>query len=178
MLFNEYELIVRQGQRIFLAGVDDPHFYRADDIAKAASQVPSNAFSILLAHTPEVYDQAASAGFNLMLCGHTHGGQLCLPGGIPIKLAAVLPREMGAGAWRHRDLVGYNSDALFNGILTGQFMITHADRLSSDRYVCNRFLNRRANLPLSLAVRRSSPSSRRVIDTSAQEISQHRTLAF
>ena len=89
------------GQRIFLAGVDDPHFYRADDIEKAASQIPSDAFAILLAHTPEVYDRAMSARFDLMLCGHTHGGQLCLPGGIPIKLEAALPRFMGAGPWRH-----------------------------------------------------------------------------
>jgi len=101
MLFNECEPIVRDGQRIFLAGVDDPHFYRADDIEKAASQIPSDAFSILLAHTPEVYDRAMSARFDLMLCGHTHGGQLCLPGGIPIKLEAALPRFMGAGPWRH-----------------------------------------------------------------------------
>jgi hypothetical protein len=33
--------------------------------------------------------------------GHTHGGQLCLPGGIPIKLEAAMPRFMGAGPWRH-----------------------------------------------------------------------------
>jgi predicted MPP superfamily phosphohydrolase len=109
MMFNECEPIVRQGQRIFISGVDDPHFYRADDIEKASSQIPSDAFSILLAHTPEVYDRAACAGFDLLLSGHTHGGQLCLPGGIPIKLEAVLPRSMGAGAWRHRGLVGYTS---------------------------------------------------------------------
>jgi predicted MPP superfamily phosphohydrolase len=109
MMFNECESIARQGQRIFLGGVDDPHFYRADDIAKAGAQIPSGAFSILLAHTPEVYDRAAGAGFNLLLCGHTHGGQLCLPGGIPVKLESVLPRSMGAGAWRHRNLVGYTS---------------------------------------------------------------------
>ena len=109
MLFNECEPIVRDGQRIFLAGVDDPHFYRADDIEKAASKIPSDAFSILLAHTPEVYDRAMSARFDLMLCGHTHGGQLCLPGGIPIKLEAALPRFMGAGPWRHGAMVGYTS---------------------------------------------------------------------
>jgi len=109
LMFNECEPIVRDGQRIFLAGVDDPHFYRADDIKKAASQIPSDAFSILLAHTPEVYQRAAQARFNLMLSGHTHGGQLCLPGGVAIKLEAVLPRSMGAGAWRHGDLVGYTS---------------------------------------------------------------------
>jgi predicted MPP superfamily phosphohydrolase len=109
MMFNECEPIVREGQRIYLAGVDDPHFYRADDIEKAASQIPSNALSILLAHTPEVYERAARARFNLMLSGHTHGGQLCLPGGVAIKLEAVIPRSMGAGAWRHGDLVGYTS---------------------------------------------------------------------
>ena len=109
MLFNECEPIVRDGQRIFLAGVDDPHFYRADDIEKAASQIPSDAFSILLAHTPEIYDRAMRARFDLMLCGHTHGGQLCLPGGIPIKLEAALPRFMGAGRWRHGGMVGYTS---------------------------------------------------------------------
>jgi uncharacterized protein len=109
MLFNECEPIVRDGQRIFLAGVDDPHFYRADDIEKAAAQIPSDSFCILLAHTPEIYDRALSAKFDLMLCGHTHGGQLCLPCGIPIKLEAALPRSMGAGPWRHGALVGYTS---------------------------------------------------------------------
>ena len=52
MMFNECSPLVRQRDRIFLAGVDDPHFYRADDIEKAASQIPCGAFSILLAHTP------------------------------------------------------------------------------------------------------------------------------
>jgi hypothetical protein len=109
MLFNECEPIVCDGQCIFLAGVDDPHFYRADDIAKAASQIPSDAFSILLAHTPEIYARAKGARFDLLLCGHTHGGQLCLPGGTPIKLGAALPRFMGAGSWHHGSMVGYTS---------------------------------------------------------------------
>jgi predicted MPP superfamily phosphohydrolase len=109
MLFNESEPIVRDGQHIFLAGVDDPHFYRADDIEKSVAQIPANAFSILLAHTPEVYDRALGARFDLMLCGHTHGGQLCLPGGIPIKLEAALPRSMGAGPWSYGTMVGYTS---------------------------------------------------------------------
>jgi uncharacterized protein len=38
MLFNECETSVRSGDRIYLAGVDDPNFYRADDIEKAASE--------------------------------------------------------------------------------------------------------------------------------------------
>lgn len=109
MLFNESEAILRGGQAIHLAGIDDAHFYRADDIPKAAAGIPREAFSILLAHTPESYRKAAKAGFDLMLSGHTHGGQLCLPGGIAIKLGARLPRRMGAGAWRFDELAGYTS---------------------------------------------------------------------
>jgi predicted MPP superfamily phosphohydrolase len=109
MLFNECETISRGDHHIYLAGLDDAHFYRADDIEKAAMRVPQGAFSILLSHTPEVYDHAARAGFDLMLCGHTHGGQLCLPGGIPIKLEARLPRKMGAGPWHHVGMAGYTS---------------------------------------------------------------------
>jgi len=109
MLLNECEVIARGDQRIYLAGIDDAHFFRVDNIEKAASHIPHDAFSILLSHTPEVYRQAAHANFNLMLSGHTHGGQLCLPGSIPITLSAVLPRGMGSGAWMYRDMAGYTS---------------------------------------------------------------------
>jgi predicted MPP superfamily phosphohydrolase len=109
MLLNECEAIMRDDQCIHLAGIDDAHFFRVDNIEKAAMQIPHDGFSILLSHTPEVYRQAAHANFNLMLSGHTHGGQLCLPGSIAIKLEAVLPRRMGAGAWRYHDMSGYTS---------------------------------------------------------------------
>jgi predicted MPP superfamily phosphohydrolase len=63
----------------------------------------------LLSHTPEIYRQAAHAGFNLLLSGHTHGGQICLPGRVPITLDSVLPRRLGAGAWKHHTMDGYTS---------------------------------------------------------------------
>ncbi|WP_298281308.1 metallophosphoesterase [uncultured Bradyrhizobium sp.] len=109
MLFNEQEPITRDGATIHLAGIDDAHFYRTDDIPRAATAIPSDAFSVLLAHTPESYREAAASGFDLMLSGHTHGGQLCLPGGVAIKLEARLPRRMGRGAWRFGELAGYTS---------------------------------------------------------------------
>ncbi len=109
MLMNEAEAIEREGARIHVVGVDDPHFYRADNIEKAAADVPHDAFSILLAHTPEIYRQAAHAEFDLMLCGHTHGGQICLPGGFPLTLDSALPRRYGAGAWKHHEMHGYTS---------------------------------------------------------------------
>jgi uncharacterized protein len=117
MLFNECETISRGDDQIYLAGVDDAHFYRADDIEKAAKPIPKGAFSILLSHSPEVYAPAARAGFDVMLSGHTHGGQLCLPGGIPIKLEARLPRKMGAGAWHHIGMAGYTSVGVGTSLL-------------------------------------------------------------
>jgi len=109
MLLNEAETLVRGDQRIHLVGIDDAHYYRVDNIEKAVSQLPGEGFSVLLSHTPEIYRQAAHADFDLMLSGHTHGGQICLPGAIPITLDAKLPRRMGSGLWKYRDMVGYTS---------------------------------------------------------------------
>ncbi len=109
MLMNECETIERGEARLHLAGVDDAHFYRMDNIEKATQGFPHEEFSVLISHTPEIYRQAAHADFNLLLAGHTHGGQICLPGGIPITLDSVLPRSMGAGSWQHHDMVGYTS---------------------------------------------------------------------
>jgi predicted MPP superfamily phosphohydrolase len=109
MLLNESVPIARGGQTIFLAGIDDAHYFRVDNIEKAAAEIPHDAFSILLSHTPEIYRQAAHAGFDLLLSGHTHGGQICLPGSIPVTLDSILPRSMGAGAWKYHEMTGYTS---------------------------------------------------------------------
>jgi predicted MPP superfamily phosphohydrolase len=109
ILLNECEAITRGSQELYLAGIDDAHYYRVDDIEKAASKIPRGKFSILLSHTPEIYRQAADAGFDLLLSGHTHGGQICLPGSIPITLSSVLPRRMGSGEWKYNGMVGYTS---------------------------------------------------------------------
>ena len=109
MLLNENQSIERNDQRIYPAGIDDAHFYRVDNIEKAATGIPFGDFSILLSHTPEVYQQASYADFSLLLSGHTHGGQICLPGRIPITLSSVLPRHMGSGPWKYRDMIGYTS---------------------------------------------------------------------
>jgi predicted MPP superfamily phosphohydrolase len=109
VLLNECEPIARGADTMHLAGIDDAHFYRVDNIEKAAVNIPHRDFSILLSHTPEIYRQAAHAGFDLLLSGHTHGGQICLPGSIPITLSSVLPRHLGAGAWTYQEMAGYTS---------------------------------------------------------------------
>ena len=121
MLQNESEAIRRGDQEIFFAGIDDAHYFRVDNIEKAGSQIPDGAFSVLLSHTPEIYRQAAHAGFDLLLSGHTHGGQICLPGQIPITLDSVLPRHMGAGAWRYRNMIGYTSVGAGSSVVAVRF---------------------------------------------------------
>jgi uncharacterized protein len=122
MLVNESLAIERGGERIYLAGIDDAHYFRAHDIEEAASHIPAGEFSILLSHTPEVFRQAADAGFRLMLSGHTHGGQLCLPGSIPVLLdAAALPRRMGAGSWKYRTMAGYTSAGAGSSVVPVRF---------------------------------------------------------
>lgn len=121
MLLNEAVNITRGVDRIHLVGIDDAHFFRVDNIEKAAEQMPAEEFSILLSHTPEIYKQAAHAGFDVLLSGHTHGGQICLPGSIPITLDARLPRRMGAGAWKHHKMLGYTSVGAGTSIVPVRF---------------------------------------------------------
>ena len=109
LLMNESIEINRDGEYIYIAGVDDAHYFRVENITKAAEDVPDTAVSIMLSHTPEIYRQVAHAGFNAMLCGHTHGGQICLPGGFPLTLDSRCPRYMGKGPWHYRDMTGYTS---------------------------------------------------------------------
>ncbi len=109
MLLNESVMIERPNAKLYLAGIDDAHYFRVDNLEKSAHGIPTDAVSILLSHTPEVYRQAAHTGFNVMLCGHTHGGQICLPGGYPLTLDAKCPRYMGSGNWRYHTMIGYTS---------------------------------------------------------------------
>jgi predicted MPP superfamily phosphohydrolase len=78
VLTNEHVTLERGGDRIVLAGVDDP-FLRHDDIEQAMNGVPRDTFKILMAHAPSIAGKAADAGVDLLLSGHTHGGQIRLP---------------------------------------------------------------------------------------------------
>ena len=109
MLLNELVSIERGNEKIYLCGVDDAHYFRVENISKTAEPIVDDSLSIMLSHTPEIYRQVAHAGFHIMLSGHTHGGQICLPGGIAVTLDAKCPRYVGKGYWQYKDMLGYTS---------------------------------------------------------------------
>lgn len=109
LLLNEAVTLHRDGQALHFAGVDDPHYYRVDNLEKALHDLPQDDCTVLLSHSPELYRHAAHADFDLMLCGHTHGGQICLPGGIPLMCNMKAPRSLCRGPWLHQGLQGYTS---------------------------------------------------------------------
>jgi predicted MPP superfamily phosphohydrolase len=125
LLLNEHVGLTQKQEQeqdtLFLAGIDDPHYFSADNLEKAYNRIPDDAVSILLSHSPEIYRRAAYVGFDVMLCGHTHGGQICLPGAIPLTLNSSAPRYTGAGAWSFDMMQGYTSRGTGSSVVTARF---------------------------------------------------------
>ena len=109
VLINDGVTIARGGACLGVLGVDDPHRYNCDDLATALASVPADAFKILLAHSPELWQQASTAGIRLYLCGHTHAGQMRLPGIGALLMNARCPRHYTHGRWQHGGMLGYTS---------------------------------------------------------------------
>lgn len=109
-LLNEAMVLERKGESILLVGVDDAQHYQTHDLSFCCEQVSDAPVSILLSHTPEICREAVAAGFQFMLSGHTHGGQICLPGGIPVLgHIGSAPRKCIRGSWKMDQLQGYTS---------------------------------------------------------------------
>jgi predicted MPP superfamily phosphohydrolase len=69
------------GRRVVLAGCDDPHLKRDryEQVAGAADPTADLRLGLVHAPEPRVLDRFAADGHDLLLCGHTHGGQLRVP---------------------------------------------------------------------------------------------------
>jgi uncharacterized protein len=110
-LNNARTTIKAGGRKVELVGVDDPHVHRDTYGAVAGPASPAADLHIAVTHTPEpsVLDEMAADGFTLLLAGHTHGGQVCVPGvgalvtncGLPRQMAKGLHRWPGSNAWLH-----------------------------------------------------------------------------
>jgi uncharacterized protein len=109
MLVNEAVGIGSPDHRLWVIGVDDSHYYDCADLPGAMAEVPAEAFRLLLAHSPDMYEEAAGADIDLYLTGHTHGGQIRLPLLGPLVLHSACPRLYTSGHWIHSGMKGYTS---------------------------------------------------------------------
>lgn len=105
-LFNSVHTFERAGAKLHLAGVDDP-WQGSPDFLGVAARIPPGEAAILLAHEPDsAFFYAEGEHFGLMLSGHSHGGQVCLPGGFPVHvppMSECFPRGLyqTQGMWHY-----------------------------------------------------------------------------
>ncbi|MGF1530084.1 MAG: metallophosphoesterase [Puniceicoccaceae bacterium] len=120
-LINESTSLQVAGYRLFLSGIEDPHLYCGEDfeLLRPFPDPSEVDLWILLSHAPEAYQKAAKAGYHLMLCGHTHGGQICWKEGRPIIGNARVPKFLVTGLWHYQQLTGHTS----RGVGSGQYPV-------------------------------------------------------
>lgn len=128
LLENRRVELRRNGETITLVGVFDPSFYMdypMIDVPATMSHVlkdlvGGDAYTILLSHRPELIDVYAEHGIDLVLSGHTHGGQLRLPyiGGVVAPNQGFFP-EYDAGLYTR----GNTSMLISRGIGTSRIPI-------------------------------------------------------
>ena len=110
-LVNRTTTLSRGGEVLHVTGLDDVHnFY--SPAARTALDQKVDGCRIALVHSAEMADHAAAAGCALYLCGHTHAGQVCLPGGRIVFTQLVRCRHAASGLWREGAMVGYTSPGL------------------------------------------------------------------
>jgi len=80
------------GKILNIIGVDDP-VHKRSHLRNALRGMNSKAPSVLLAHSPEIFTEASNSGIDLVLCGHTHGGQIFLTR----YVQKILPLEASLG---------------------------------------------------------------------------------
>lgn len=101
-------LDLADGRTVSLAGVDDPHIGLDDLDVLAANPAAGADLAIAVTHAPyrRVLDTAVGAGWPLVMAGHTHGGQLCIPGWGAIVSNCDLPVRQASGLSRWREPFG------------------------------------------------------------------------
>jgi predicted MPP superfamily phosphohydrolase len=100
VLVNEAVELPHPWNGIWLVGADDTG--RGDPQPELAlAEVPSGAAAIMLSHSPDICEFNAVKRCGLTLCGHTHGGQICLPHRDPLYMPSKWGKHYTDGMHRH-----------------------------------------------------------------------------
>jgi uncharacterized protein len=99
VLLNASVVIERGGAELVVAGIDDRYAERADLDATLAG-IPPGRPRVLLSHYPDFFEEAAARGVDLVLSGHTHGGQIGVPGLSGRINVASVSGQRGRGVFR------------------------------------------------------------------------------
>lgn len=117
VLENESVAIKRMDESIRLLGLQDPAFNSEMSIS-VNEQVMEGDFTMVLSHRPEFMDEYVNSDYDLVFCGHAHGGQFRLPfiGGVIAPNQGLFP-EYDAGVFHKSDTTMILSRGLGNSII-------------------------------------------------------------
>ncbi len=96
VLVNEAATLPAPFDHVSICGLDEPWVGKSDADATFAGAA---AVRVLLMHAPEGLLFVGDRPFDVALCGHTHGGHIALPGGVPIVTAGPLSRRYSEGEY-------------------------------------------------------------------------------
>lgn len=115
LLHNEATALFEPGGRIWVVGVGDTYSGR-DDLDTALRDVAGGEYLLGITHSPDLLDDPRVAELDLVLAGHTHGGQIRLPLVGALYAPVKSPRRRAAGMLRESGTLMYVSRGIGEGI--------------------------------------------------------------
>ncbi len=128
VLINDAVMVKSGGEAINILGVNDPYTSgkSKSDLEKALKKIENSgaSCSLLLAHSPEIIKEAAAKNIDLVLAGHTHGGQVYIPG-VTEKMIPVRPEGKGfiKGMYKKEKTWIYVNQGIGTSFLPFRFLV-------------------------------------------------------
>lgn len=121
LLRNGAVPLERDGARLWVAGVDDLSTGH-DDLDRTLAEVPPGEPTLLLSHSPDLVEEASDRAISLMLSGHTHGGQVCLPFLGPVFCFSRFYKRYASGRFQVGPTTLYVNRGLGQALLPFRFL--------------------------------------------------------